>query len=134
MQDARSRARGYLEEFVSAWLSGDREPVTRACSPAVRWWTPLTDREATGPAEAWAALEQVLAPVPRPIEVTALAADEDGARGVVELRSEATSGARPALFVTSVVTLSGGTVVEGRTYTDLDLHARAGGGNDERSL
>lgn len=133
MQDARSRARGSLEEFVSAWLSGDREAVARACSPAVRWWTPLTDRETTGPAEAWAALEQVLAPVPRPIEVTALAADEDGARGVVELRSQATSGPRSALFITSVFTLSGATVVEGRTYTDLDVHARSDGGNDERA-
>ncbi len=134
MPDARSRARDSLEEFASAWLSGDREAVTRACSPAVRWWTPLTDREATGPAEAWAALEKVLAPVPRPIEVTALAADEAGARGVVELRSEAISGAQSALFITSVVTLSGGTVVEGRTYTDLELHAVGGAGNGQHAV
>lgn len=119
MHDVRARARESLDAFVSAWLAGDRRTTIELCSPDVRWWTPLSAGVVAGPTEAWAALEQVLAPAPRPLRVTALAVDRDGSHGVVELRAEPGPGTWTTPFITSVVKLSGGAVVEGRTYTEL---------------
>lgn len=119
MHDVRARARECLDAFVSAWLAGDSRTTIELCSPDVRWWTPLTAGETTGPTAAWAALEQVLAPAARPLRVTALAVDRDGSHGVVELCAETDSATRTTPFITSVVRLSGGAVVEGRTYTEL---------------
>ena len=127
MQDVRSKARTSLQEFVSAWLGGNYEAVAEACSPTVRWWTPLSDKTATGPDEAFAALERVLAPIPRPIEVSALVVAEDGSRGVVEMRARTVSDAGTLTLVTSVIAFSAGTVAEGRTYVDLTAHGEGNG-------
>lgn len=127
MQDVRSTARRSVEDFVSAWLAGDRDKAAGVCSPSVRWWTPVSDQTAPGPAEAWMALERVLAPVPRPIEITALAVSEDGSSGVVEMRAGVDRGAGRSTFVTSVIRLAAGKVVEGRTYADLNTPVEARG-------
>lgn len=120
MQDARTTARKSVEDFAAAWLAGDVDTVARTCSPGVRWWTPLGGETGPGPAAVSAALTAVLATAPRPIEVTALAISDDGARGVLELRAAAGSPAGSATLVTSVVTVSGGQIMEGRTYADLE--------------
>lgn len=126
MQDTRSTTRESLEDFVSAWLDGDEGALAGTCSADVRWWTPVDDETGTGPARVRAALDRVLATVHRPIEVTALAVSEDGSCGVVELRAAATPGAAAAL-VTSVVTVVGGKVVQGRTYADVEASPRPSG-------
>lgn len=118
MQDARTTARNCLECFTAAWLTGDEDAISRACSPGVRWWTPLSGEADPGPTAAWAALAAVLQTTPRPIEVTALAISEDGSRGVLELRGEPTAATGSASLITSVVTMSAGKIVEGRTYAD----------------
>ena len=118
MEGARARTRSLVESLTSAWLVGDRDAVSAACTPDVRWWTPLTDEEASGPADASAALHQALAPLQRPVQVTALVPSDDGNRCVVELRSAAT----PPAFVTSVLSLRDGKISAGRTYADLREH------------
>jgi len=118
MQDARTTARKSLEDFTVAWLAGDEDAVTRACSPGVRWWTPLGGETDPGPTAAWAALAAVLETTPRPIEVTALAVSEDGSRCVLELRAAAGSPTGSATLVTSVLMVSAGMIMEGRTYAD----------------
>lgn len=123
MQDARTTARKSLEDFAVAWLAGDEDAVTRTCSPGVRWWTPLGGETDPGPAAVSAALAAVLATAPRPIEVTALAISEDGSRGVLELRAAAGAPTGSATLVTSVVTVSAGKIMEGRTYADLEAPA-----------
>lgn len=117
MQDARTRARESVNTLVAGWLAGDPVATTKVLAPAVRWWTPLGGRSSSGPAGAWDALQAVLARTPRPIEVTALIVNEDGTRGVVELRTRAAE--QSAVSVTSVVTLVDGAVVEGFTYCDV---------------
>ena len=118
MEGARARARSLGESLVSAWLAGDHDAVSAACTPDVRWWTPLTDEQPSGPAAANAALSQVLAPLQRPVEVTAVIPSDDGTRCVVELRSAAT----PPALVTSVLSVRDGKIAAGRTYTDLREH------------
>lgn len=117
MPDVRVQAREAVHTLVTAWLAGDRDGVTVVLAPTVRWWTPLSDESSEGPAGAWSSLEAVLARIPRPIEIDALLVNEDGTRGVVELRAPAPDQA--AVLVTSVVTLSDGSIVEGSTYTDV---------------
>ena len=115
MDGDRARARSLAEELTSAWLAGDDDAVAAACTPDVRWWTPMADDAVSGPVQASAALHQVLAPLQRPIAVTAVIPSDDGTRCVVELRSAAT----PPAFVTSVLSLRDGRIAAGRTYTDL---------------
>jgi len=43
MEGARARARSVVEQLVSAWLAGDYDAVSSACTPDVHWWTPLPD-------------------------------------------------------------------------------------------
>jgi ketosteroid isomerase-like protein len=117
MQDARTRARESVNTFVAAWLAGDPGAATEVLAPAVRWWTPLGGHFSADRAGAWDALQAVLARTPRPIEATALIVNEDGTRGVVELRTRASE--ESAVLVTSVVTLVDGAVVEGFTYSDV---------------
>lgn len=114
MQCARSRARGLAEELASAWVAGNYERVSSACAPDVRWWTPATGDTVHGRTDAGSALRRALAPLVRPVAVTAVVPSDDGTRCVVEMRS---SGSPPA-FVTSVLTLHDGKVSAGRTYTD----------------
>lgn len=123
MQDARTTARNRLECFTAAWLTGDEDAITRTCSPGVRWWTPLGGETDPGPTATWASLAAVLDGTPRPIEVTALAISEDGSRGVLELRGAPTAPTGSASLVTSVVTVSAGKIVEGRTYADPEVPA-----------
>jgi ketosteroid isomerase-like protein len=123
MDGARARARSLGEELTSAWLAGDYDTVSRACAPDVRWWTPVTAGTACGPADASAALRQVIAPLRPPVAVTAVVPSDDGTRCVVELRSTAGPQDAPPAFVTSVLTLHDGKVSAARTYTDLRGHA-----------
>ncbi|MGH3357498.1 MAG: nuclear transport factor 2 family protein [Nocardioidaceae bacterium] len=118
MPDARSTTRKSVEDFATAWLDGDEATVARACSPGVRWWTPVAGETGPGPAATWAALTAILEAAPRPIEITALAISDDGSRGVVEMRAAAGAPTGSATLVTSVVRVSSGKVVEGRTYAD----------------
>ena len=118
MEEARARARSLVEGLTSAWLAGDHDAVSAACAPDVRWWTPMADEVVSGPADASAALRQVLAPLQRPVQVTAVIPSDDGTRCVVELRSAAV----PPALVTSVLSLRDGQVSAGRTYTDLREH------------
>ena len=119
MEGARSRARSRVEELASAWLAGDDDAVSAACTSDVRWWTPVADGTASGPADTSTVLRRVLAPLERPVAVTAVIPSDDGTRCVVEMRSAATPpDARPS-FLTSVITLRDGRISEGRTYSDL---------------
>ncbi|MCW2842580.1 MAG: hypothetical protein JWN22_496 [Nocardioides sp.] len=117
MQDAKTVARESVTTLVAAWLAGDPGATTGVLAPGVRWWTPLGGETAEGPDAVWGVVEAVLAGTPRPIEVTALILNEDGTRGVVELRSAASDEA--LVLVTSVITLVDGTIVEGFTYSDV---------------
>ena len=119
MDGGRSRARGCVLELVSAWIAGDSGTVSRGCTSDVRWWTPLLDEPVSGRADTLAELERVLAPVPRPIEVTAVVLDDDGYRCVVEMRADSGREDTPS-FITSVLTLRDGQVSAGRTYVALD--------------
>ena len=115
----RSRARSLVESLAAAWLAGDHDTVSAACTPDVRWWTPADGR---GPATRSGRRERrpparLSRRCERPVEVTAVVPSDDGNRCVVEMRSAAT--AARALFVTSVLTLRDGKVSAGRTYTDL---------------
>lgn len=123
MQDARTTTRKSLKDFATAWLAGDEDAVTRTCSPGVRWWTPFGGDTDRGPAAVSAALTVVLATTPRPIEVTALAISEDGTSGVLELRAPTGAPTGSATLVTSVITVSAGMIIEGRTYADLEAPA-----------
>jgi ketosteroid isomerase-like protein len=124
MDGDRARARSLAEELTSAWLAGDDDAVAAACTPDVRWWTPVTGETTSGPADASAALREVLAPLRHPVAVTAVVPSDDGTRCVVELRSPPPpQGAQPA-FVTAVLTLRDGRISAGRTYTDLRGHGR----------
>lgn len=125
MEDPRSTARSSVQQFVAAWLAGDFDTVSQTCSATVQWWSPVSP-EAAGPAEACAALESVLAPVPRPIEVTGLLVNEDGTRSVVEMRSPARAQDGPSTFVTSVIGLTAGEIAEGRTYIDVKAYQSEG--------
>ena len=118
MEGARARARSLVESLTSAWLAGDHDAVSAACTPDVRWWTPMADEAVSGPADASAALRRVLAPLHRPVQVTAVIPSDDGTRCVVELRSAAT----PPALVTSVLSLRDGKISAGRTYSDLREH------------
>lgn len=121
MEGARARTRSLVEQLTAAWLAGDHDTVSAACTADVRWWTPELDEAASGPTDTSAALSRVLAPLERPVEVTAVIPSDDGSRCVVELRSAAT----PPAFVTSVVSLRVGKISVGRTYSDLrDLDGR----------
>jgi ketosteroid isomerase-like protein len=104
-----------VEQLIAAWLAGDHETVAAACTADVRWWTPELDEAVSGPTDASAALHRVLAPLQRPVEVTAVIPSDDGTRCVVEMRSAAT----PPAFVTSVLSLRVGKICAGRTYTAL---------------
>ena len=119
MEGPRSRAHSLVQELTSAWLAGDHDAVSSACTPDVRWWTPMDD-DASGPTDTSAALRQVLAPLQGPVEVTAVVPSDDGGRCVVEMRSAAS----PPQFVTSVLSLRDGKVAAGRTYTDLPQDGR----------
>jgi ketosteroid isomerase-like protein len=118
MQDARTRALESVNTLVTAWLAGDQGALTRVLAPDVRWWTPLGGDTSGGPTGVESALEAVLARTARPIEVTALILNEEGTRGVVELRSAPAD--HPVDLVTSVVTLVDARIVEGFTYSDID--------------
>jgi ketosteroid isomerase-like protein len=115
MEGARSPALSVAQALVSAWLAGDDDTVSSACTPDVRWWTPLADEPTSGPTDAGAALRRVLAPLLQPVAVTAVVPSQDGSRCVVELRSAGT----PPAFLTSVISLRDGKISAGRTYSDL---------------
>jgi ketosteroid isomerase-like protein len=123
MEGARSQARRVVQKLVSAWLAGDDESLSSACTPDVRWWTPLADGPTSGPTDAGAALRQVLGPLPQPVTVTAVVPSDDGSRCVVEMRSAVAQHGPPA-FVTSVLTLRDGRIAAGRTYSDLPQQGR----------
>ena len=124
MEGPRSRARSRVEELAAAWLAGDYDTVSSACTSDVRWWSPAADGTARGPADTGTVLREVLAPLERPVEISAVIPSDDGTRCVVEMRSAATPhDARPS-FLTSVLTLRDGKVSEGRTYSDLRQAAR----------
>lgn len=118
MQDARAVARESLSTFVEAWIAGEPEAASGVLDPAVRWWTPLSDSPAEGPTHAWAALGAVIAGAAHPIQVSALLVNDDGTRGVIELRA-GTEVPQPAALTTTVVTLFGGKVLSGATYSDV---------------
>ena len=119
MEGARARARSLVESVTSAWLAGDHDTRLRRLHPGRALVdAPERTRQPSGPADASAALHQVLAPLQRPIQVTAVVPSDDGTRCVVELRSAAT----PPAFVTSVLSLRDGKISAGRTYTDLREH------------
>ena len=119
MEGARFRARTRAEELVSAWLAGDYDTVSAACTTDVLWWTPATGETASGPDDTSAALRAVLAPLRRPVAVTAVVPSDDGTRCVVEMRAATAPQDSPASFMTSVLTLRDGKISAGRTYTDL---------------
>jgi ketosteroid isomerase-like protein len=119
MEGPRSRARARVEELAAAWLAGDYDTVSSTCTADVRWWTPAEDGTARGPADTSTVLRGALAPLERPVELSAVIPSDDGTRCVVEMRSAVTPhDARPS-FLTSVLTLRDGKIAEGRTYSDL---------------
>jgi ketosteroid isomerase-like protein len=124
MTDARSDARQSLQHFADAWLDGDRDAVTKTCAADIRWWTALAAPR--GPAEVSHHLEDLLRDVERPVEVTGLLVDDEGSRGVIEMRS-APAGVGTHTALTSVLSLSGGRVTEGRTYVDTKAHPSLSG-------
>jgi ketosteroid isomerase-like protein len=119
VRDPRSAARDAVQEFASAWLDGDYEAIDRVCSPSVRWWVPWGTGTAEGAMAIRRELERLLTAAPGPLAISGLLVSEDGSRGVVEMRADSASRDAAPTLLTSVVTLSSGRVIEGRTYTDL---------------
>lgn len=122
MDDAHAEARRCLQRFVSGWLAGSRPAVADVCRPAVRWWTPLASEHLEGADELSIHLDALLQGVVPPVEITALIVNDQGTRGVVEMLSAAADDGTPSTPLTTVVELSGGKVVEGRTYVDVTAH------------
>jgi ketosteroid isomerase-like protein len=126
MEDGRSRARSCAKELATAWVAGDYDGVSDVCTSDVRWWTPLSGEDVGGRADARTELDRVLRALPRPIEVTAVLANDDGTRCVLEMKAPADAPDGSPAFVTSVLSLASGLVSAGRTYVDIGSDRRAG--------
>lgn len=125
MEDAQTVARRCLHRFASAWLDGDDATFAETCLPTVHWWSPFPPENLSGADRVGSHLGALLRDVARPVEITALIANRDGTRGVVEMLSSAADGA-PSTALTSVVGLSQGKVTNGRTYVDVKAHPSLG--------
>jgi ketosteroid isomerase-like protein len=116
MEGARERALDCARELVSAWR--DQHRLADVCTPDVTWWSPLRGEIVHGLTAVRAELGQALLPLQRPAEVTAVLANDDGTRCVVEMRIPAGAPDAPPAFITTVLTLREGRVAAARTYLD----------------
>ena len=110
MEGARLRARSLVEELTSAWLAGDHDTVSAACT-ARRALVDArdVDEAASGPTDASAVLRRVLGAAAAPVEVTAV--DPERRRHPVRRRDAVRR--HPAAFLTSVLSLRDGKIAAG---------------------